>query len=120
MTIKSHDPLDVSLRELLVRVLDVRAEGQDPERWVDIRDSQHCPVPWRNVLEAARRGELEASRVGRQVLVRARELDRWLTAKRIEARSADPAEVPVPASAPSRIAHLLDRAGYVRNNGTKS
>jgi excisionase family DNA binding protein len=119
MTAKHGDPLDVSLRELLARVFDPRTAGSDPERWIDARDPDQCPVPWRNVLDAARRGELEASRVGRQVLVRARELDRWLTARRIESRVAEPpVSTPAPPE-PSRIAHLLDRAGYVPRARTK-
>ena len=113
MTTKQLDVLDVSLRELLARVFDAHGRAADPDRWIDARDPRQCPVPWRNVMDAARRGELEASRVGRQVLVRARELDRWLTAKRIEIRAAEPPTVQEPPAEPSRIAHLLDRAGYV-------
>lgn len=118
MTTHHGDPLDVSLRELLARVFDARTSA-DPDRWIDARDPQHCPVPWRHVLDAARRGELEASRVGRQVLVRARELDRWLTQKRIEARAMEPPAAHEPAPEPSRIAHLLERSGYRRSSRTR-
>ncbi len=114
MTVKHCDPLDVSLRELLARVVEAQAGTSDPDRWIDVRDPQQCPVPWRSVMDAARRGELEASRVGRQVLVRARELDRWLAAKRIDSRAREQAApVAAPPPEPSRVAHLLDRAGYV-------
>jgi excisionase family DNA binding protein len=103
----NDDPLDLTVRELLTRIVDrAPASSVDPDPWVD---AAACPVGWRHVLDAARRGELEASRIGRKVLVRRSELDRWLAAHRVEVRAAvAPAEKPPP----SRVAHILEAAGY--------
>lgn len=105
-----QDLLDCSLRDLLARVLDQRGPALDPDRWIDCRDAAQCPVPWRLVVEAAQRGELEASRVGRNVVVRARELDRWLSTRRIT--PAAKAESTAAPAAPSRAELILERSGY--------
>jgi excisionase family DNA binding protein len=114
MNASAGDPLDLTLREVLARVLAERTQSTDAGAWIDCADSAACPIPWRRVLEAAQRGELEASRVGRRVLVRRVELDRWIASKQIKprARATDSPQQPA-----SRVAHLISAAGYRRVSG---
>lgn len=99
------DPLDMTLRELLTAMLArVSAAGggaADPERWLDLR-ADDFPVNPRLVTAAAKRGELDVSRVGNATLVKWRELDRWLQLQRWPPRVSQPSEPP------SSIAHLVN------------
>lgn len=101
--------LDATLRELLARLLDARSADVEADPWI-VADSPRCPIPWRRIVDAARRGELVASRIGRRVVVRASELDAWIARQRIEPQAQKKAE----AAAPSAVAHILAGAGYSR------
>src|SRR5262249_13830140 len=88
------DPLDLTVRQFVERVL---ADGApiEADPWVD---ASKAPCGRQRVLDAAKRGELEASKIGRQVLVRCSELDRWIAAQRIEPRPASKTSAPKPTS----------------------
>lgn len=104
------DPLDMSVRALLERVLTAPVPcAQEPE-WVDIRSSRW---PWRQLVAAAERGEVSVARVGRRLMMRTAELDSWLESQRIQPRARLRQE---PAPAPNRVAHLLADAGYSRKS----
>lgn len=77
--------------------------GVDPERWLDLRDDDF-PVNPRLVWAAAKRGELDVSRVGNATLVKARELDRWLLTQRYEPEKDAARDSTKP---PISIAHLV-------------
>jgi hypothetical protein len=87
------------LTALLTRVTHSTSTA-DPERWLDLR-ADDFPVNPRLVSAAAKRGELDISRVGNATLVKWRELDRWLSLQRVSSR-------PSPPAPPSSIAHLVD------------
>jgi excisionase family DNA binding protein len=56
------------------------------DEWIDAKDA---PVPQRTIRDAVRRGEIEATRAGRRLLVRRSELDRWLTERRARPRGTE-------------------------------
>ena len=100
-----NDPLDMTLRELLTALLARVSQTAahpvaDPERWLDLR-ADDFPVNARLVWAAAKRGEIDVSRVGNATLVKWRELDRWLQLQRY--KPDDTARV----EAPESIAHLV-------------
>jgi hypothetical protein len=110
MTTPRPDPLDMTLRALLERVLQEPARSEsDAREWINVRTDDW---PWRRIVAAAERGELVVARVGRKLIVRREDLGRWLEAQRIPARTQTSQAQP-----PSRVAHLLDAAGY-RRSGT--
>lgn len=94
------DPLDMTLRELLECL-----SPQPEHEWINVRTDD---LPWRQLVAAAERGEVTVSRVGRKLMMRRRDLDRWLEAQAIEAPA--PKAKPVPES--SKVAHLLRAKGY--------
>lgn len=100
------DPLDLTLRALLERLLAARDAANDG--WVNVRDERW---PWRQLVAAAERGEVSVSRVGHRLMMRRDELDRWLDAQRIQPRR--PAEEPVPPR-DEHMSKLLEKAGFGR------
>jgi hypothetical protein len=101
------DPLDMTLRELLTKLLEPPEAPADP--WVDLR-SEACPVPYRQALSAGQRGELALHKVGRRLLVRRSELDRWIETQRMQPTAAPEGK----AEPPSNVQHILEREGYRR------
>jgi hypothetical protein len=97
------DPLDLTLRALLERLLATHEQSGDG--WVNVRDKRW---PWRQLVAAAERGEVSLSRVGRKLMMRREELDRWLDAQRIQPRRA--AEKPAPRD--EHLSRLLEGAGF--------
>lgn len=73
-----RDPLDVTLREFLEKLL---ASGAPEIGWVNVKDPRWA-LPWKQIALAGRRGELQVSVLGRRALMVRREaLDRWLGSK---------------------------------------
>lgn len=101
---KRDDPLDLTLRALLERLL---AAQRDDSGWVNVRGDQW---PWRQLVAAAERGECSISRVGRKLLMRREELDRWLALHAIRPRG----EAKRATEPANPVAHLLEDAGYRR------
>jgi hypothetical protein len=103
---KPTDPLDLTVRALLERLL----AGADPAGgdggWVNVRDERW---PWRQLVAAAERGEVSLSRVGHRLLMRRAELDRWLDGQRIRPRR--PAAEPTPPR-DEHLTRLLEGAGF--------
>lgn len=73
------DPLDMTLRDLLTTLVERRGVANDSD-WINIRGDVY---PWRRIVAAAERGECEVSRVGRRLMMKREELDRWLARHRI-------------------------------------
>jgi hypothetical protein len=101
----SSSVLDMPLRSFLERL--VADRGAD-SGWINIRDEQW---PWRHIVAAAERGECHVSRVGRKLLMRREELDRWLALHTIPVRTQ--ATKPEPDD-DNPVGHLLERAGFQR------
>jgi excisionase family DNA binding protein len=59
------------------------ASAPPSDTWVD---SAACEVPQRTIRDAVRRGELQASRAGKRLLVRRSHLDAWLEGRRASPR----------------------------------
>lgn len=106
------DPLDMTLRELLHRLLDARSPMES--EWINVRTDQ---LPWRQLVAAAERGEVELSRAGRKLMMRRSELDRWLDSQRI-GPSAPATTTEAQPKPPGDVSHLLARLGF--GSGTKS
>jgi hypothetical protein len=101
------DPLDLTLRALLERLL---AAQRPDDGWVNVRDERW---PWRQLVAAAERGEVSLSRVGHRLLMRREDLDRWLDAQRIQPRRRGAATAdPPPPPRDEHISKLLERAGF--------
>jgi hypothetical protein len=104
------DPLDMTVRELLAALV-ARAGGSANDEWVNIRGEVY---PWRRIVAAAERGECEVSRVGRRLMMRRDELDKWLAARRI-----GPKKIKADAGAPTKpkgeFGSVVQRA--LRRNG---
>lgn len=98
------DPLDLTLRTLLERLL---AREQSNDGWVNIRDERW---PWRQLVAAAERGEVAVSRVGRKLMMRREDLDRWLDAHRIQPRQPEPKPTPHD----EHLNKMLEGAGFRR------
>ena len=106
------DPLDLSLRELLRRLL--TAGSPADSEWINVRTDQ---LPWRQLVEAAERGEVVVSRVGRKLMMKRHDLDRWLEAQAIgRRRGTEKAQKPAHEA---DISHLVQRAGYGGLAGSK-
>ena len=113
---RAPDPLDLSLRELLARLLQRATQtANDADPWVDPRGDD-CPVAYRRVLAAARAGELELCKVGRSLLVRRSELDAWIEAHRVGPPRPRPARAPHKAT---KIAHILRKHGIGSAEGAE-
>lgn len=114
MAANDNDPLNLPVRVLLERLLD--AQKPDAE-WVNVRDDLW---PWRHMVAAAERGECAVSRVGRKLLVRREELNRWLATYKIPARprggdSGDSSGKPGGDDGDSEhIERMLEDAGFRR------
>jgi hypothetical protein len=108
------DPFDMTLRELLDAVLArLSTPAGDPERWLDLR-ADDFPVNHRLVWAAAKRGELDVSRVGNATLVKARELDRWLQLQRLKPVAPKRQAPRTSSEPPESIAHLVGGAAKRR------
>lgn len=100
--------LSTPLGEVLARLMNTSGFAA-ASPWLDIRDEAASPVPYRQALAAAQRGELKVHRVGRRGLVRREELDAWI------ARQPTLADVPdAPKGAPSPAEQILARQGWRR------
>jgi hypothetical protein len=100
--VQQDDVLDMTLRVLLQRVLGVATTDE----WISIRDSNY---PWRQLVAAAERGECAVSRVGRKLMMRRDELDRWLAAQRIVPKSQNDAPK---NELQDRVAAMLAKQGF--------
>lgn len=90
-----RDALDMTLRDLLAALVDGRDVANDSD-WINIRSEAY---PWRRIVAAAERGECEVSRVGRRLMMQRSELSKFLTARRIGPKKAQPkTESPKPKS----------------------
>lgn len=103
---KNDDPLDLTVRALLERLL-TREQANDG--WVNIRDERW---PWRQLVAAAERGECSVSRVGRKLMMRREDLDRWLALHAIKSKGV--AKTKQATESDNPVAHLLEDAGYRR------
>jgi len=75
---EQRDPLDMTVRELLMTLTRL---GGHADEWINIRDERY---PYRRILRAIDSGEsVEVCRVGRRLLMRREELNRWIEAHRI-------------------------------------
>jgi hypothetical protein len=100
------EPLDITLGELVGRLQAPQAEHD----WVNIRTED---LPWRHIVSAAKRGECEVSRVGRRLMMRRAELDKWLTARRIQAKQRKLEDKPqVETEITANVRRMLERQGY--------
>lgn len=79
------DPLDITLRALLERILAPKPANDDG--WVNIRGERY---PWKYIVASAELGECKVTRVGRKLMMRREELDRWLDARAIKPRGEEP------------------------------
>lgn len=96
----------------LVEILATRLQRSDELNvWIDVRNSQW---PWRQLVSAAERGEVDLSRVGRKLLIRKNELDRWLATKRIESHAAREKTAESSMDRSNNVDHLLRAHGYAR------
>lgn len=103
------DLMQLTLGEVLERVLAGRVS--DEAGWVNIRDERW---PWRRILAAARRGECQVSKVGRQLLMRREELDRFLEQHRIRPKRIEPANDVERSPLADDVAAILRNKGYRR------
>ena len=118
MSLTLQQLLERPLGEVLEQLLAHRPEhATDASDWLDVR-APTFPVHWRRVVDAAKRDEVTISRIGRSLLVRRDELDRWLRTYAIEP-TAPPAPHTLKAQArpAGRVAHILQAAGYGRASG---
>lgn len=101
------DPLDMTLRELFQRILDLRSPTDSG--WINVRTPQ---LPWRQLTAAAARGEVEVCRVGRMLMMRRAELDRWLQSQKIGPTASTSAVTTEQPKATNDVSHLLTRLGF--------
>lgn len=100
--------LDMTLRELLLRVVGVPTE----EEWVNIRDERY---PWRHIVAAAERGECQVSRVGRKLLMHRDELSAFLRSRCIKGgveKKGEPATKPK-GEFDAVVRRMLERNGMI-------
>lgn len=99
------DPRDLLAMTLGEFLQLLAAHRVDVDRWVDGRS---CEIAYREGLAAIKRGELKASKVGRKLLVRRSELDRWIDSQRLTLQKETPSSI----TTSSPVAHILEAAGY--------
>ena len=90
--------LGLTIKELLDRLTsEVARDPNATAGWVNIRKEG---FPWRHMVMDAERGHAEVSRVGRKLMARETEIDRWLSTKDIrqqqESKAAAVSEAAVP------------------------
>lgn len=102
------DPLDMSLRDLLVALVERSSVANDAD-WIDIRGGTY---PWKRIVAAAERGECEVSRVGRRLMMQRAELTRWLSRHRIGPGPAKKTktEPDAPEKPKGKYADVVERA----------
>ena len=101
----------MTVRELLTAlVVAHETPSANDVGWVSIRNPQW---PWRRIVDAAARGEVRVSRVGRTLLMRREELDRWLEEQAISRRSVEPVDLVDPDEA--NIQKTMEMAGLRRS-----
>ncbi|HET8932291.1 MAG TPA: hypothetical protein VFN67_02575, partial [Polyangiales bacterium] len=99
---------DITLRELLQRLVDPPSPAGS--EWINIRTDH---LPWRQIVMAAERGEVEVCRVSRKLMMRRAELDRWLSAQKIcPAERASTGTTDVASKAPNDVSHLVAQLGF--------
>lgn len=105
----SDNPLDMSVRAFLECLV---ANQQRPDvDWVNVRTQD---LPWRQLVAAAERGEVQVSRVGRRLMMRREELDSWLAKHFIKQHRPGDSE-PVPQTdEDAHVMRLIERAGHRR------
>lgn len=111
------DPLDMTLREFLKALVEARTApvANDVDEWIDIRGDRY---PWRHIVESAEQGQCEVARVGRRLMMRRQELNRWLSSRRIGSSISQEEERPddKPLSEKEELRRQarasLRRAGY--------
>ena len=106
MQLESRDPLDMTVREFLEKLL--AGHSVDDIGWVNIRSPEW---PWQSIVSAAERGEVRVSRVGRKLLMRRDELDKWLDAHCIPRKQKQRAE-PKEDVPDDDMQRMLDKAGF--------
>jgi len=102
------DPLDLTLREFLTLLVE-RGSPSGNDDWVNIRRD---PYPWRRIVAAAERGECEVSRVGRRLLMKRSELDKFLARKGITPKNVEPKTETPPTDIEASVQRALRRNGY--------
>lgn len=113
MAANDNDPLNLTVRSLLELLV---AQKQPDAEWVNVRSDEW---PWRHIVAAAERGECAVSRVGRKLLMRREELDRWLALHAISARkpgdrSGDSSTSGGDSDDDNPVSHLLEETGFRR------
>jgi hypothetical protein len=108
MSSSQIDVLDLPLRTVLDRVFGQQTQRADDSEWINVRTKDW---PWRHLVAAAERGEVTVSRIGRKLMMRRRDLDRWLESQRIPER-AQRDVAPARTEQPSGVAHILEAHGY--------
>ena len=85
--------LDMTLNELINKLTaDETSSPNATAGWVNISKDG---FPWRQTVADAETGAAALSRVGRKLMAREAEIDRWLSTKQIsEARQREPAAPP--------------------------
>lgn len=103
---RERDPFDISLREFLISITQ-RGVVDD---WINIRGNNY---PWRHIVRAADRGECKISRVGRKLMMRRDELDRWLVKQSMAPRKRKSKGHTAPADdLDAEAQRLLEKQGY--------
>jgi len=100
------DTLDLSVREFLTRLFSAHTQPRQSD-WTNIRTAG---LPWRHILDAAKRGECTVSPVGRKLFMRRADLDRWLES---QALSRQPDRQTAKTSTNDEaVARMLAKSGY--------
>jgi hypothetical protein len=109
MAAAEKDPRDVTVRELFEMFEKVvAAANRATDTWVDIRDRK---LPWRHIVAAAERGEVKVSRVGRKLLMRQTELNKWLDMQNVQKNRPKEPSNQLP-SVEDHVSEMLAEAGY--------
>lgn len=103
----TDDPLEMTVRALLERLV---ANQQVDSDWVNVRGDQW---PWRQLVAAAERGEVQVSRVGRKLMMRRQELDSWLSKHFI--KKHQPGDLSAKDEDDEHVMSLIEGAGNRRH-----
>lgn len=118
---KLADLLSMTVGELLTHVVEYLGRAQhsaESDPWVDIRTPEW---PHRRILASAQQGEVHVAKVGRRLLMRRSELNRWLDARKYRHRERRPRPT-IETERDARVAQLhsygysLEEANLMRTS----